>query len=176
MQSTYTAHFSARKKGAIGQFYSVRLKFEGESGLDRETGFKLAWDALEASGHECHHLVSLDADPTHEFAHRIKALGFRVFIAERGHYGFITDDTEKRVLTFSFSDGSSLGGAYGPPSTTSGTGWRLEQTPYGLKTAEDVRAALDSYPPACCGNGWKYLVSVKQYLALYGDSSRFQEV
>lgn len=116
------------------------------------------------------------AHAANEFAQRIKALGFRVFIAERGHYGFITDDTEKRVLTFSFSDGSSLGGCYGPPSTTSGTGWRLEQTPHALKTADAVKAALYSYPPAYCGNGWKYLSTVAQYLALYGESSRFQEV
>lgn len=173
---TYTAHFAARKRGAIGNFYSVWVKFEAEPGLDRETGFKPAWDALERDGYECHHLINLKADDASEFAQRIKALGFLVFVAERGHYGFITDDTERRVLTFSFSDCGSLGGCYGPPSTTSGTGWRLEGAPNTLKSAEDVRQALYSYPPAYCGNGWKYLSTVNQYLALYGDSSRFQEV
>jgi hypothetical protein len=55
----YTAHFSARKHGAIGGFYSVTVTFEAEPGLDRETGFKPAWDALATEGYECHHLISL---------------------------------------------------------------------------------------------------------------------
>lgn len=111
-----------------------------------------------------------------EFAQRITALGFHVFLAERGNYGFITDSTETRVLTFSFTDGSSLGGCYGPPSRESGTGWRMNALPYMLRTAEDVEKALYAHPPAFCGNGWKHFTTVKQYLDMYGSSSRFQEV
>jgi hypothetical protein len=111
-----------------------------------------------------------------DFAHFVKGLGFKVYLAKAGHYGFITDSTEERVLSFSFSDGSSLSGNYGPPSRESGTGWRLEQSPHDLKTADDVRRALNAYPPAFCGKGWNYLTTVKQHLAIYGSSSEYTEV
>lgn len=111
------------------------------------------------------------------FAERIKALGFAVYIAERGTYGFITDETESRVLSFSMSDGYRLGGNYGPPSQESGTGWVLEATPYDLRTAEDVRRALYEKPTVCqCGKGWRYLTTVAQYLDTYNTSSRFERV
>lgn len=113
---------------------------------------------------------------TADFAARVKALGFRVWIAERGYYGFISDDTGSRVLSFSFSDGSSLSGNYGPPSQESGTGWRLDETPFDLRTADDVRRALNAYPPAWVGKGWKGLTTVDQHLAMYGQSSRYTEV
>lgn len=70
----YRAHFSARQRGAIGQFYSVHVSFEGPDGLARcmgapaatpelmDTGFKLAWDALEAKGFECHHLIRIEEE------------------------------------------------------------------------------------------------------------------
>jgi len=108
-----------------------------------------------------------------EFAERITALGFTVYLAESGRYGFITDNTEKRVLSFSF-DGieNALSGNYGPPSTQSGTGWRLDFGPESLQSKEDVRRALYALP-AFCGNGWKYLTTVKQHLAEYGASSRY---
>lgn len=113
-----------------------------------------------------------------EFAQRIKALGFRVYVAKdgTGNYGFISDDSGKRVLSFSFNDGWSLGGNYGPPSQESGTGWRMDEGPESLRTAEDVRRALYAHPPAFCGNGWKYLTTVDQHLAHYGMSSRYSEV
>lgn len=51
------------------------------------------------------------------FAERITHMGFTVYLAEPGPYGFITDETESRVLSFSFNDMTSLGGNYGrlPP-------------------------------------------------------------
>lgn len=112
------------------------------------------------------------------FARRIKALGFRVFIAENGTgtYGFVTDASEARVLSFSLSDGGSLGGNYGPPSSESGTGWRMDESPSDLRTADDVRRALYAHPPGFCGKGWRYLTTVAQYLGLYGSSSRFVEL
>jgi hypothetical protein len=114
---------------------------------------------------------------TEKFAYFIKGLGFKVYIAKSGSYGFITDDTESRVLSFSFTAGGSLSGNYGPPSTQSGTGWRMNESPYDLKTAEDVRKALYANPPDWIrGRGWKYLSSVKQYLGEYGSSSGFTEI
>lgn len=108
------------------------------------------------------------------FAERIKALGFTVYIAERGTYGFITDQTASRVLTFSMEDGGNLGGSYGPPSRESGTGWRMDIAPHHLNTADDVKQALYANPPEWLrGKGWRYLSTVAQYLAIYGSSSRF---
>ena len=107
------------------------------------------------------------------FAERIKALGFAVYIAESGEYGFITDDTESRVLCFGFGCAAHLSGNYGPPSTTSGTGWRMEEDPSDLRTAEDVKRALYALAPAFAGKGWKHYTTVAQHLATYQASSRY---
>lgn len=115
-------------------------------------------------------------DEARAFAERVKALGFVVYMAESGTYGFVTDASESRVLSFGLDMGASLSGNYGPPSTTSGTGWRMDKTPNMLRTAADVQKALYAHPPVWCGNGWKYLSTVKQYLAHYGASSRFVRI
>jgi hypothetical protein len=114
-----------------------------------------------------------------EFGHYVKALGFRVFIAKeswRGGYGFITDADGTRVLSFSFTDGSSLGGNYGPPSKQSGTGWRMDETPYDLKNADDVKRALYADAPSFCGKGWKRYTTLAEHLAMYGSSSGYTEI
>jgi hypothetical protein len=111
-----------------------------------------------------------------DFARRVRGLGFRVFLAKDDHYGFITDDTGSRVLSFSMRDGTSLSGNYGPPSQKSGTGWRLEQAPSDLVTAEDVRRALYAGAPHWCGDGWKRYTTLEQHMALYGSSSEYREV
>ena len=110
------------------------------------------------------------------FAKRIKAMGFRVFLAESGHYGFITNDDGSRVISFSFSLDPSLSGNYGPPSRESGTGWRLSRSPESLRTVEDVEAAFAENPPAWCGKGWRYMTTLEQYLKDYGPTSRFYAV
>lgn len=111
------------------------------------------------------------------FAKRIKALGFRVFLAENREYGLITNDDGSRVISFSFSSlGSSLSGNYGPPSRESGTGWRLSRSPESLRTVKDVQAALAETPPAWCGKGWRYMTTLEQHLKDYGASSRYYEL
>jgi len=107
------------------------------------------------------------------FAGFVKAKGFRVYLAKAGTYGFVTDDTESRVLSFSFTDGGSLGGNYGPPSTSSGTGWKMDAHPSDLRTADDIRRALYERAPSWCGGGWKHYTTVKQHLAMYGESSGY---
>lgn len=112
-----------------------------------------------------------------DFAAHIKSLGFSVYMAESELYGFVTDETESRVLSFSFSDCvASLGGNYGPPSRESGTGWQIKEGPEALRTADDVRRVLYSRPDYHCGNGWKYFSTVAQHLALYGSSSKYRKV
>ena len=114
-------------------------------------------------------------DETSFFAGRISQMGFTVYVAKSGDYGFITDDKASRVLSFSFTDGGSLSGNYGPPSTQSGTGWRMVKGPDSLKTADDVREALYASPPDWLrGKGWRYLSTVAQYLQHYGPSSQFK--
>lgn len=115
-------------------------------------------------------------DAAKEFAERIKGLGFKVYLAKKGTYGFITDDSAARVLSFSLNDNGSLGGNYRPPSSESGTGWRLDKTLSDMRTVHDVREALYTHPPLFCGRGWKHLSTVAQYLAQYGSSSQFEEV
>ena len=111
------------------------------------------------------------------FANHIKQLGFRVFLAKSKEYGFITDDKGERVMSFSFSGlQESLSGNYGPPSRESGTGWRLQQRPSQLQTAEDVRKALYERPPEYCGKGWKHFTTLQQHLDTYGTSSGYQEL
>ena len=112
------------------------------------------------------------------FADRITAMGYIVYIADDGRYGFITDSTELRVLGFSFNDGTSLSGIYGPPSIYNGTGWRMDEKPDDLKTSAQVHDALYAQPPRWVHRGqelqgWKYLTTVARYLARYDSSSKF---
>lgn len=114
---------------------------------------------------------------TENFAKRISALGFTVFIAKSGDYGFITDDKRERVLSFGWRD-YNLSGNYGPPSTESGTGWQMSQTPGDLRTAEDVQRALYATAPDWTrrgDKGWKHYTTVDQHLAHYGKSSGYVE-
>ncbi len=116
-------------------------------------------------------------EETAAFARRVTGLGFRVYVAKAGTYGFITDDTESRVLSFSIAD-DSLSGNYGPPSIQSGTGWGMDKHPSSLTTAEEVREALYVNPPEWTlrkGKGWRYLSTVAQYLSQYGSSSQFKQ-
>lgn len=108
------------------------------------------------------------------FVEHIKALGFTVFLAKDGTYGFITDDKRERVLSFSMRD-NSLGGNYGPPSKESGTGWRMDTSPDSLRTAEDVREALYEPAPVWVGKGWRHYTTVDMHLKMYGPSSRYEE-
>lgn len=111
-----------------------------------------------------------------EWAEKIKDMGFRVFIAEKGTYGVISDAEGSRALSFQF-DGpwSSLSGNYGPPAKESGTGWKMDLMPWQLNSAADVRGALYAMPPAFAGRGWKNMTTLDQHLKTY-ESSRYVEV
>ncbi len=126
---------------------------------------------------------SLPITPASEFAQFVRGLGFRVWLDKTRRYGFISDADESRVLSFSYSDGGSLGGNYGPATQQCGTGWRHDKSPYDLRTAEDVRQALYAMPPrwardSCRSSdeGWQSFTTVAQHLAMYGKSSGYTEV
>lgn len=126
-----------------------------------------------------------DYHTAREYAHFIKGLGFRAFVAKndgpRG-YGIITDAEGSRVLNFSME--GNLSGNYGPPSRAAGTGWQLPNSIWSLKTAEDVRKALYARAPDFCrryregvpDSGFKYYCTLEQHLAQYGSSSGYQEI
>jgi hypothetical protein len=119
-----------------------------------------------------------DFNTAREFAHFIKGLGFRAFVAKndgiRGH-GFFTNADGSRVVSFQMDDGS-LGGNYGPPSRESGTGWRLADTVWTIKTRADAERALNEHPSAFCGKGWKNFTTLETHLGMYGASSGYQEI
>lgn len=116
-----------------------------------------------------------DVTETLEFAQRIKALGFTVYLAKSGTYGFITDETESRVLSFEHRCWK-LSGNYGPPSKSCGTGWAHNDfSMNALKTADDVKRMLYAHPPEWC-KGWKYFTTVAQYMGQYGSSSGYRRV
>lgn len=129
--------------------------------------------AIRAVGFETEHLESAVPTETQAFVEKAKGWGFRAFVAEQGDYGFVTDADGSRVMGFSFSGFSTrLSGHYGPPSTESGTGWSLEQSPDALHSAEDMRKALYANPPSWCGKGWRSLSTLVDHLGRY----HFEEV
>lgn len=137
-----------------------------------------------------------DFHTAREFAQFIKGLGFRAFVAKndgpRG-YGFITDAEGSRVLGFQFSDGGTLGGNYNG-GRDCGSGWRMDEAPWDLKTAEDVRKALYATAPQwtgfhrggkrcpTCGQSTgssepaRTYTTLEQHLKTYGSSSKYEEI
>jgi hypothetical protein len=111
-----------------------------------------------------------------QFAGFVKGLGFRVYVAKSGDYGFITDDTESRVLSWSVNDGGKLSGNYGPRSFESGTGWVISEGLDRIKTADDVRGLLYCGPRFDCGKGWNRFTTVAEYLDQYQHSSHFVQI
>lgn len=120
--------------------------------------------------------MSYRTDRAQQFAGFVKGLGFRVWLAQTGDHGFISDGVGDRVMCFSFDVPNRLGGCYGPPSFESGTGWQLSKDPSELRTAGDVRGALYEHPPAFAGRGWKHFTTVSQHLAMYQSSSHYTEL
>ncbi len=133
-----------------------------------------------------------------EFAQFIKGLGFRAFVANTvggdgpNGYGIITDADGSRVLGFGMRDGD-LGGNYNGDRST-GSGWRMDQKTWELKSADDVRKALFATAPSWTGfnTGRPHCsacgqprgdareaatyCTLEQYLKLYGSSSKFEEI
>ena len=101
----------------------------------------------------------------------IMAAGFRVFIAERGHYGFYTDEAGSCVVSFQYDlGGVSFSGNYRTESPrTTGTGWGLESGTFANRFNQSA--------PRWATNGfsWKY-TTLAQHLALYQASSRYTEL
>ncbi len=109
-----------------------------------------------------------------EIAKDIKSKGYRVFIAERGTYGFFTDKEGSRIISFQCESGVfSFSGNYktnNPKST--GTGWRItEDLPYNY---DQLFAACPPYW-AIGQATWKY-TTLDQHLSVYDKSSKYEEI
>lgn len=111
-----------------------------------------------------------------ELAAKLKKKGFRVFIAERGSYGFYTNEEGSKVVSFQYDlGGFSFSGNYktSNPRRT-GAGWQIVKDSYGC---ENFQSILDSVPPkwATRGATWKY-TTLEQHLASYQKSSKYKEI
>lgn len=105
-----------------------------------------------------------------EIAANLLNEGMRVFIAERGTYGFFTDKEGSRVVSFQMDLGTvTCSGNY--ISRHCGTGWRYE-------SGEQPRPAmLKDYAPHWATKGEQVkLATLDDHLKLYGKSSRYTEV
>ena len=104
-----------------------------------------------------------------ELASELTNAGFRVFIAKSGTYGFYTDGTGERVVSFQVDYLSpSFGGNY--KSKHCGTGWRID--PIG--SFEDM---LNAPAPYWATKGEQVkLTTLEQHLATYQSSSQYKEL
>lgn len=109
-----------------------------------------------------------------ELAHALKTKGFRVFIAEKGTYGFFTDTEGTRVVSFGFDLGVlRFSGNYttdNPRAT--GTGWFIREG-----WTMDFEGLFNAHP------GWAFVSNTKwkftplgRFLELYQPSSRYFEL
>ena len=113
-------------------------------------------------------------ESTKELAAEIKAAGFRVFLAERGTYGFYTDAEGTRVVSFQYDlCGFKFSGNYN--SKRCGSGWGLGET--GEVSEAGIKAMFESGPPLWATRGEQVsLTTLAQHLKTYQSSSRYTEV
>lgn len=117
--------------------------------------------------------MSYKQEMVQELAKRIKSAGFRVFIAERGDYGFYTNEEGSRVISFGVDLGmTKFSGNYhtNNPKQT-GTGWMMQHG-----GPEDYARLFDSAAPQWAHQGakWDY-TTLDQHLKTYGPSSKYAE-
>lgn len=104
-----------------------------------------------------------------ELAAQIKEAGFRVFIAKSGTYGFYTDETGSRVVSFQADlGGMKFSGNY--KSKSCGTGWGLDDN---MTFEAMIKAGAPNW--ATKGEAVKH-TTMEQHLATYQQSSVYTEV
>jgi hypothetical protein len=103
--------------------------------------------------------------------------GFRVFIAERGTYGFFTDTEGSAVVSFELDLLSlKFSGNYGPASREAGTGWRIDTDVHPYPSKDMLQAYLDQMPPRWATGETKVTKrNLEQHLATYDKSSHYEE-
>jgi hypothetical protein len=103
---------------------------------------------------------------------KILIKGYRVFIAKNGEYGFFTNDSGSRLVSFQCDlGGITFSGNYktNNPRQT-GTGWRIGGGNI------DIDQVFNAYPPrwALGCSSFKY-TTLEQHLNFYGRSSGYTE-
>lgn len=113
----------------------------------------------------------------------VLAANLRIFFAEKGHYGFITDEQGCRVLSFGM-DGTRLhfGGQYRAVKNGDGVyvgqGWRITDDEYP-ENAQDIKNlfAQSAIAPRWATRGKPVTIAtLEQHLNTYQWSSRYTEV
>lgn len=100
-----------------------------------------------------------------ELAEKIKSEGFRVFIAEKGNYGFYTDNEGKRLVYFQMDLTLTFSGNY--ESENNGRGWQIIE---GMPT--DFKELLYTNSPF----QFHHYTTLDEYLNIYQKSSKFKEI
>lgn len=100
-----------------------------------------------------------------ELVAMIQNEGLRVFVAERATYGFYTDNTGKRVVSFQLDLSLTFSGNY--KSKSNGTGWRITDN-----IPDDFTKLLYTNSPFEFDN----YTTLDEYLNMYQNSSKFTEV
>lgn len=113
----------------------------------------------------------------------VLAAKLRIFFAEKGNYGFITDETGSRVLSFGL-DGIRLyfGGQYSAikrgDAVYVGQGWQIADYLYP-ENSQDIKTLFgkSTVAPKWATRGKPVTIkTLEQYLKAYQWSSRFTEV
>ena len=115
--------------------------------------------------------TSYKIEAVKELANKIKAAGYRVFIAKSGTYGFYTDASGSRVVSFHYDlGGFKFSGNYksSQPRST-GTGWQLVEGSFAdMFNQSPTSWAIPS------GVTYK-LTTLEQHMATYQGSSKYVE-
>ena len=120
--------------------------------------------------------MSYKKDGIQALAKDILSHGFRVFIAESGEYGFFTDDKGSRVCSFQYDICDiHFSGNYN--STSSGSGWRLDENDATIVPSNYREMLYASAPRWAIGRDpkWSYR-TLEQHQEQYQKSSKYTEV
>ena len=115
--------------------------------------------------------LQYEKDAIKEITDVLLKQGFRVFLAEKGTYGFYTNKEGDRLVSFQFDlGGINYSGNY--KSASSGTGWRIDEN------STDFQVMLDTPAPHwAIGKDpkWHY-TNLKEHQDAYQSSSRYTEL
>lgn len=110
-----------------------------------------------------------------KFAYKCKKLGFKVYLAEKKYYGFVTDEKGARVLSFGANfNGIKLSGNY-KPAQGCGSGWQIMEFAPDKFDKEFIENALYAHAPRWANPKPSY-TTVEEYLKTYGASSRYSQI
>jgi hypothetical protein len=119
--------------------------------------------------------MSLHSDICKELATEIHNQGFIVYLAHPDKrfeptYGFYTDETGQRVVSFQVDCVYSYTGHY-EPSQGSGSGWSMRAP---MRCKDQLQKVLHARAPSWTGNENPEYTTLEQHLKRYGSSSRYK--